>query len=165
MDLKSTIKDRDLNAYDVLIATLLAEFWNYGFINQGTLNIITKKIADSLLEYFTIKHGEFESKAGFNLELIQKTLDLFINELNPYPMPEIVEIEENKKYEIRIESSKCRFCPKGVGKAEIPGTLCMFPGLIRNLIQDRTEKEKIISSNVSKKENKCVFLVEKESTN
>jgi len=162
MSLENTIKERGLSACNILIATLLAEFWNYGFVNQGTLNIITKKIADSLVTYCESKGTDQSLKeVPFSKEFVEKIIDSFIEKLDPFPKPEIIELEKDKKIEIKIETNKCKFCPKGVGQAEIPGTLCMFPSLIRWIIQDHTS-EKISNTNIIKEEGRCVFILSKE---
>ncbi|WP_457568353.1 hypothetical protein [Desulfurobacterium sp.] len=36
---------------------------------------------------------------------------------------------------LKIASSSCRFCPKGVGEAELEGTLCPFPTTIERFLE------------------------------
>ena len=42
--------------------------------------------------------------------------------------------EEGEQFVVKIKTSQCRFCPKGVGEAELKGTLCPFPGLIEEFL-------------------------------
>ena len=52
--------------------------------------------------------------------------------------------------EIAILSMGCKFCPKGVGEAELKGALCPYPGLVEEYVNgflEAGEKVKLLSIN------------------
>lgn len=132
LDFERKIDERKLNACHVFMATMLGKLAEKGFLNQGALNILMPEIAKKLSIYLKHKYGEFKSDNPE--ELIKEIIEKLIIELDPF-IDYKIEINDSK-ITIAINSSTCKFCPKGVGEAEIPGILCSFPQLFKEIISN-----------------------------
>ena len=74
--------------------------------------------------------------------------------------------ETDSKLTVKIRTDKCRYCPKGVGSAELEGTICPFPGIIEGFVNEFSRsKIKVSPVNgklLNKEEGFCVITFEKE---
>lgn len=160
-DLVSEIDRRDLKACHVLLASMLGELANKGFLNQGVLNTLIPKIADKLAIYIKHKYREMETD-DLN-SLIKNTIEKIINELDAFINYKIY--VENYKVTLIIDGSTCKFCPKGVGGAQLPGILCLFPQLFKEILTRIIDVEigYMIPEKIIKKGQYCItqFKIQK----
>lgn len=130
--LKKVIMERELKPCHLLFAFYSGGLGEKRIISQGAMNIIAEFVAPRLFKALCIM-GLIKEKYSNNFEGFKefvKDLNSAI-EINKKDL-EVVRMEGNK-VEVHITSALCKFCPKGVGGAEIPGTLCIFPCLIEAL--------------------------------
>jgi hypothetical protein len=52
-------------------------------------------------------------------------------------------VSEEECVVLKITSSTCKLCPKGVGAAELEGTLCPVPGMVEEIINTFMLPEKV----------------------
>jgi hypothetical protein len=137
-EIKAMIDDRHLSQWHLMIASLLGSLASQeGMFNQAFLNRILKHSMDEFtIPYFETlsDYKDACSKAREGTTMVEKLRPIvqFIDSVfNLAGEVEIVEKDVNHAI-IRIVSSGCRFCPIGVGKAELsPGsTFCPFPTMI-----------------------------------
>lgn len=106
---------------------MIAEFSRLGILNQGTTNVVGsgwEKIAKCLKE--TVNPKEIEDK-----ELI-KFLINFCDMCNDF-------VIDDEKIGIKID--KCKYCPKQIGEAEIPGSACPIPSILASCMRELTKKD------------------------
>ncbi len=130
--LKKKVEERELNAGNVFMASFLAGLNELGVLNQGVVNI-SSSYAGEVLSRYAIVMGFKISPDTSPEEQIREAIN-FLNE-NLKIGTLSVEFSENS-FLVKISSSKCRFCPKGVGGAELEGTLCPFPKLIEKFLSE-----------------------------
>ena len=138
LEIQEMIDDRQLSRWHLLIASLLGSLASQqGVFNQAFLNRILKHS----MEKFIIPY--FETLPDFNescelaregqtmVERLKPVVNSIDSAFNLAGQVEIIETDRNHAT-IRVGSSGCRFCPIGVGKAElVPGnTFCPFPTMI-----------------------------------
>ena len=160
MSFEDKIVERDLKASHVFIATFIGKLAEGGFLNKGVLNIVIPPVAKKLTEYLKFRYGALNDNDTPVEDKIKKTLEILEEELDPFAKY-VVSINGNK-VNIAIESNKCKFCPKGVGGAEIPGILCMFPILIKGILEGIIGEHFEINIPVIKKEGYCIFQLGKK---
>ena len=160
VSLEDKIVERNLKASHVFIATFIGKMAEGGFLNKGVLNIVIPPVAEKLAEYLKFKHSLLNSSNVPVEDKIKRTLEILKEELDPFAKY-VVSINGNK-VNIAIESNKCKFCPKGVGGAEIPGILCMFPMLIKGILEGIIGEHFVVNIPVIKKEGYCIFQLGKK---
>lgn len=160
MPFEEKIVERNLKASHVFIATFIGKMAEGGFLNKGVLNLVIPSVAEKLAEYLKFRYETLNNSDVSVEEKIKKTLEILKGELDPFAKY-VVSINGNK-INIAIESSKCKFCPKGVGGAEIPGILCMFPMLIKGILEGVTGEKFEVNIPVIKKEGYCIFQLSKK---
>ncbi|NPA62779.1 MAG: hypothetical protein GXN95_04410 [Methanococci archaeon] len=124
---KDLFEHRNLKNLHVVLTSMIAEFSTLGILNQGTTNIIGsgvgKKIAKCLKE--TVKEFPKDDK---------KLIEFLINFCD---MCDEYIIEDDK---IGIKIDKCKYCPKQIGEAEIPGSACPIPSILASCMEELTNK-------------------------
>jgi hypothetical protein len=117
------IKDRKLKNLHIVLTSLLAEFSQLGTLNQGTTNIVGngvgKKVAKCIKEICPNIPKNEEELIGFLIKFCDMCDDYIV---------------ENDKIGINI--NKCRYCPKQIGEAEIPGSACPIPAMIISMLNE-----------------------------
>jgi len=160
MSFEDKIISRKLNSSHVFIATFLGALAEGGFLNKGVLNIVIPKVAEKIVTYLKFKHGSLSSYTTSIEEQIKLVLRILKEELDPF-INYLISVRENK-ITIAIETNTCKFCPKGVGEADLPGILCVFPQLIKGVLKGLIGGEYEINVPLVKKSGYCVFQIEKK---
>ncbi len=126
IDAAKLIKLRKLDSNCIMFATFMAGFNEFGILNQAVMNHASRRAGAFLAEFFReTQHEKLPDNFVGLLELLNSTLgicDDFIIQRN------------SDGYRVSIATEKCRFCPVGVGGAELEGTICPFPGLFESFI-------------------------------
>lgn len=135
-DIKKIVVERDINPYHSFLSSFFAGFAEMGMINQGSMNIVSKRAAEYLYSYFEAK--DFLSKLEKfenpdSLESVRYHVDYVNSMLNLMGNYEL-EVQEQNEITLQIASNLCRICPKGVGGAAIKGTYCPIPTFIEKLV-------------------------------
>lgn len=134
MSFEEKVIERDLNKWNVLVSSLIAGFSKLGILSQAVVNKDMEMVAEKLARYFKVQHHvpEVSAAANFNENLTKviKFLDL---ELEMASQKKIVSKEDT--LEFQVTTNTCNFCPKGVGEAELSGTACPYPALIKEFAQ------------------------------
>ncbi len=129
MGFEEKVKDRELNAENVFIASFIAGLNEFGVLNQAIVDFSAERAGRYLVDYMKA----VGCNPGGDVEKV-------LNKLNEELRIGRVKVEkENGKVKIKIFSSSCRFCPKGIGEAELEGTLCPFPKLIESFMNGLCE--------------------------
>lgn len=106
---------RGVTPLHAFIAFLLAALREFGVINYGVVQEVTRKVGEKMAAVYGRTDDSHES--------IRRIAELL--EVGEF------EVQSNgSKTVFRLKSSTCRFCPKGVGGLELPGKLCPFVGLL-----------------------------------
>ncbi len=145
-DFKAKVLERNLNPYHSFLSSFFAGLGELGMLNQGSVNIVSRRAAEYLYSYLEAK--ELLPNPAFYANIIDlEALKYIINHIN-----EILsllgsyrlQMSEPKKAVFLIDSSYCRICPKGVGGAEIKGTICPIPSFVGTLVNLIMGHEKIV---------------------
>ena len=158
-DMKQVVIDRDLNPYHSFFASFFAGLGELGMLNQGSINIVARRAADYLYAYLDAKEilPDMKSVPGKTQAEVIKNLIMYINKIlsmvGEYDLKEAGE----DQVVLMITGSKCRICPKGVGGAEVKGTLCPIPSLLESLINKIAQKEmlQLITTGIEKEGSSC----------
>lgn len=158
-DVKATILERDLNPYHSFISSFFAGFAELGVVNQGSINIVAKRAAEYLYTYLEAKEilPDMSAVPGDTIAEIVKNLILYINKiLNLMGGYDLQEAGDDQVV-LLIAGDKCRICPKGVGGAEVKGTLCPIPSFIESLINKIAGKEilDLVTNGIEKEGTTC----------
>ncbi len=153
-DLKKVVLERDLNPYHSFFASFFAGLGELGMLNQGSINIVAKRAAEYLYAYLDAKEilPDMNAVPGESKAEIIKNLILYINKiLNMVGEYDLQEAGDNQVV-LLIAGNTCRICPKGVGGAEVKGTLCPIPSLLESLINmiAQTEMLELITAGIEK---------------
>ena len=111
-------------------ALFLAAAADAGILNQGSISFFAKYVAPRLRDYLVAMNlyekpeGSIEEKLRVILGSLNKALEISTEASIELSGDEVI---------MRIRGDRCRYCPKGVGLAEIPGTACPFPKLFEEL--------------------------------
>ncbi len=130
---KEKISARELELPHVLVASLLSGFSEVGALNQAVVNNMMRKLAERIRAWLELH----EKNPGLTPEdgvagRVGKVFALLNEELR---LVGDYRVEaDGERAVLSIESGRCRICPVGVGEAEIRGTACPFPALVRNLV-------------------------------
>ena len=127
------MEERRLTPCHALFATFIGAFHESGILTQGIVNLVASKAAEILYGYLTamnaIKQGEHV-----------RVSELFDSVLRALDWGEWEISEEGDELVLRIETNKCKYCPRGVGRAPLPSTACPPPKLLEKLAQLHGEK-------------------------
>jgi len=147
MALAEKISERELEAHHIFLAAFLAGLNEMGMLNQASVNMAARRAGKYLAEYARTREdlpGPEFSTAETATKLIA-FLDSILG------LGTTIEIRaEGEEAICRVLSSGCRFCPKGVGEAELEGTLCPYPGLIEEFVNQllpENEKMRLVMVN------------------
>jgi len=156
LNLRSKIEERQLNIYHVFIATMLGELAVRGFINQGVVRMVISSIGEKILEYLKIKNPRLFNISA-DQEGIREVIEETIKALDSF---EQYKVEICDQFiTIAINAPACKFCPRGVGGIELPGTLCIFPGLFTAVLTKALNKTFYSVTPLIKKEEWCIFKI------
>jgi hypothetical protein len=132
MELKTEIEKRSINQHNAFLFSIFAGMVDLGLVNQGVVNELAKKAASYMINYYTAKDVTFalgsdslEKNVSFLFGFFNGDLN-FVKEYGIEPSGEGVRLA--------IASQFCRICPKGLGGAEIKGTLCLIPHFFMHLM-------------------------------
>jgi len=125
-------RQRGVKPCQALFATFLAGLTEAGILNQATVNLLAKSAAPKLYEYLRALDYLPEPSGEPVRDLVELSRRLY----------EVFEIGGGFEYktlgenvvEIGFGGDGCRYCPKGVGLAEIPWTACPFPRLYEQIV-------------------------------
>ena len=146
MGFEEVVIERDLNKWNVLIASILAGFSKWGVLSQGIVNKNMELVADKLARFFKTKGNIPKTNPTASFE---ENLTSIINFLDKeLEMAGTTNIEkENSELSFKVKSKTCNFCPIGVGEAELDGTACPYPALIKefaNKFMPEGQKVKLV---------------------
>jgi hypothetical protein len=162
MGFKENIEERSLNANDVFVASFFAGLNEFGILNQAVMNIASRRAGKYLAMFEEVKNPmEIDGSKP-----VKEQCEQILTSLNSV-LSVSTDITVEKEYDnivVKIKNSKCKFCPKGVGEAELKGTICPFPGLIEEFINhfcSRKVKIMRVDNAILKKEGDwCVMKYE-----
>jgi hypothetical protein len=158
-DIKQIVLERDLGPYHSFFASFFAGLGELGLLNQGSINIVAKRAADYLYAYLDAKDilPEMDKVPGETSTEIIKNLILYINKIlslvGEYDLQQV----EGDQALLSITGNTCRICPKGVGGAEVKGTLCPIPSLLESLLNSIAQKDvvELITNGIEKEGTTC----------
>jgi hypothetical protein len=158
-DIKQVVLERDLNPYHSFFSSFFGGLAELGMINQGSINIVSKRAADYLYSYLDAKEILPDMKAvpGETSTEVVKNLILYINKiLSLVGEYEFKEVEDGQAV-LLITGNTCRICPKGVGGAEVKGTLCPIPTLVVNLVNKIAQQDllELVTAGIEKDGPSC----------
>jgi len=130
-ELKKIAQERRLTPCHAFFASFLASLSEAGVLNQAIVNFMAKHAASIIRGYLkalNLLKVEGESAVEkFKSLVVQLNKALEIGDKVGF------KVEDARTVYIGVGGSSCRYCPRGVGRAEIPGTACPFPRLIEAL--------------------------------
>jgi len=158
-DMKQVVLDRDLNPFHSFFASFFAGLGELGMLNQGSINIVAKRAADYLYAYLDAKEilPDMNAVPGDSKAEIIKNLILYINKILSMVGEYDLQASGEDQVVLLITGSTCRICPKGVGGAEVKGTLCPIPSLLESLINKIAQKEmlELLTTGIEKEGPNC----------
>ena len=151
-------KERHLTPPHIMCATALGELANEGALNQGNALLAGRVAGRNLAQYVK---GLAEESGEELPKTAKEAAEMVINLIGLADDYKV--FEENGTLVVGIKTNMCKFCPKGVGGAEIPGTVCPFPGVIEAFVTEVIGKPiKLILKPLDDKAFKKVPLVKLE---
>jgi len=135
-DFKSIVVERKINPYHAFLSSFIAGFAELGMINQGSMNIVSRRAADYLFSYLEARDVLPKLKKFDNVyspECIRYHVDIVNKILNLMGEYEL-KIRDQGEIVLLITGNLCRICPKGVGGAAIKGSFCPIPNFIEKLV-------------------------------
>ena len=124
---KRAIEERRLGPWHVFMASFLAGLHSMGLLNQAVVTVAARRAGAQVALYVRVKEelppleGDLPQRVKALLEYLQQLM----------PMAEGIHVEvAGRRAEVLINRQRCKFCPKGVGEAELEGTLCPYPALL-----------------------------------
>jgi hypothetical protein len=159
VDFKEIVIERGINPYHSFLSSFFAGFAELGLINQGSMNIVSKRAAEYLYSYFDAKGLLATLKTQddiYSEESIRYYIDFINGMLNLLGKYDLEKINQ-EEYLFKIAGNACRICPKGVGGAAIKGTFCPIPSFYKNLVNLLIGKNiiKLQSSGIQKEGSTC----------
>lgn len=158
-DIKATVIERDLNPYHSFLASFFAGLAELGLVNQGSINIVSKRAAEYLYSYLDAKEILPDMKAvpGDTTAEVVKNLILYINKVLSLMGGYDLQEADNGQVVLLVAGDKCRICPKGVGGAEVKGTFCPIPSFLESLVNRIAGKDtiKLITNGIEKEGTTC----------
>lgn len=176
-EIQKMIDDRQLSQWHLMIASLLGSLASQqGMFNQAFLNRILKHSMEKfIIPYFeTLPDYDNSCKLAREgqtmVERLKPVVNFIDSVFNLAGQVEIIEIDRNHAT-LRVGSSGCRFCPIGVGKAELaPGnTFCPFPTMIEetanqmlgeDIVRTVLTREGMRTSILKKQDGSCFITYE-----
>jgi len=157
--MKEVVLERDLNPYHSFFASFFAGLGELGMLNQGSINIVAKRAADYLYAYLDAKEilPDLTAVPGETKAEVIKNLVLYINKILSMVGEYDLKETGDDQVVLMITGKTCRICPKGVGGAEVKGTLCPIPSLLEALINKIARKDmlELITSGIEKEGPTC----------
>lgn len=158
-DMKQVVLERDLNPYHSFFSSFFAGLAELGMINQGSINIVSKRAAEYLYSYLEAKEilPDMRAVPGDTPTEVAKNLILYINKILSLVGEYDFQDAEDGMTVLLITGNTCRICPKGVGGAEVKGTLCPIPTLVENLVNRIAKKDllELVTSGIEKEGSTC----------
>ena len=142
-DIKQVVLERDLNPYHSFFSSFFAGLAELGMLNQGSINIVAKRAADYLYSYLEAKDilPDMGAVPGSTTTEVAKNLILYINKILSLVGEYDFQDFEDGQAVLLITGNTCRICPKGVGGADVKGTLCPIPNLVESLVNKIAQKD------------------------
>ena len=158
-DIKKVVLERDLNPYHSFFSSFFAGLAELGMINQGSINIVAKRAADYLYSYLEAKEilPDMSAVPGETTTEVAKNLILYMNKILSMVGEYDFQDTEEDQAVLLITGSTCRICPKGVGGAEVKGTLCPIPNLVESMVNKIAQKDllELVTSGIEKEGPTC----------
>ena len=158
-DIKQIVLERDLNPYHSFFSSFFAGLAELGMLNQGSINIVAKRAADYLYSYLDAKDilPDMGAVPGSTTTEVVKNLFLYINKILSLVGEYDFQDAEDGQAVLLIAGNPCRICPKGVGGAEVKGTLCPVPNLVEGLVNKIAQKDllELITTGIEKEGVTC----------
>lgn len=133
MELRDKIEKRELLPYHIFMASFLAGLNEMGMLNQASVNVASRRAGKYLAEYIRAK-GVFQPESTSRFDKARQLIN-HLDSLLQLGTKLLVEAGPDGT-ECAVISMGCKFCPKGVGEAELKGTLCPYPGLIEQFVNE-----------------------------
>jgi len=169
---QENVTKRELDTESIFFASFLAGLNLYGILNQAIVNKASDRAGAHLARFAKLQDKEKQyltvGEQWSVRERFEKSVEVLKNLLFISKKVEVINKEE--KTAVSIETGSCRFCPKGVGEAELNGTLCPFPALMKSFSNeywgtDDVDLYKERSKPVLVKEgDRCVFEYRKKTS-
>ena len=163
-DIKATVIERDLNPYHSFLASFFAGLAELGLVNQGSINIVSKRAAEYLYSYLDAKEILPDMKAvpGDTTAEVVKNLILYVNKVLSLMGDYDLQEAGNGQVVLLVAGDKCRICPKGVGGAAVKGTFCPIPSFLESLVNRIAGKDiiKLITNGIEKEGTTCKAFYE-----
>lgn len=125
-ELRKIVEERKLTPCHGFFATFMAALNETGVLNPGVVKFVTSKAAEILYKYL-LAMGLVEP--GVEPE---KFIDSVLRALD---WGEWSTKREDGLIHLLVTTSKCKYCPKGVGRAMLPAPVCPLPGLLERMLQ------------------------------
>ena len=122
------VHERRITPCHALFASFLAALEDAGVLNQAVVNFMAKRAGRNLHAYLKVMKL-LRSDGGTSFERF-KSLVESVNDALAIGERVEVHLRDGDTVLVGLGGRFCRYCPKGVGLAEIPGTACPFPRLI-----------------------------------
>jgi len=130
-EIRRIAEERGVTPCQALYAVTLAALADAHMLNQATVNFLASRAAPRLHAYLKAK-GLLRSDGSTTLARLQALVESLNKALGIGPRAEVREIGDDV-YEVGLGGEKCRYCPRGVGLAEIPWAACPFPKLLEGI--------------------------------
>lgn len=143
MDLKTEIARRDINQHNAFLFAIFAGMVDLGLVNQGVVNELARKTASYMVNYYSAKDIDFPFGDGPLDKNVAYLFEFFNGDLSFVKEYAIEQSGEGVR--LSVASQLCRICPKGLGGAEIKGTLCLIPHFFMHLMNYFLPREKQLS--------------------
>ena len=158
-DIKQIVLDRDLNPYHSFFASFFAGLGELGMLNQGSINIVSKRAAEYLYAYLEAKEilPDLDAVPGDTPAGVIKNLVLYVNKILSLVGEYDLQQGDEGQVVLLITGNTCRICPKGVGGAAVKGTLCPIPSLLESLLNKIAKKDivELITNGIEKDGGTC----------
>jgi hypothetical protein len=158
-DMKQVVLERDLNPFHSFFSSFFAGLAELGMINQGSINIVAKRAAEYLYSYLDAKEilPDMSAVPGETTAEVAKNLFLYINKILSLVGEYDLKETENGQAVLLLSGNTCRICPKGVGGAEVKGSLCPIPSLVEGLVNKIAQEDmlKLVTSGIEKEGTTC----------
>lgn len=97
----------------------MADLAELGLLNQGSSNIVGTKAGKRVGKYFRNLGIQFPTNSKISLlKEVIRAVDL---------TEDFILEESLDRILVKLRNSMCKYCSKGVGGAEISGTICPVP--------------------------------------
>lgn len=156
-DIFKLAKERHLTPQHIACASFLGELANEGVLNQGNALLAGRVAGKNLAQYVKGLAQESGEELPNTPKEAAEFLIRLINMTDDYKV-----LEEGKKLIVGIRTSMCKYCPKGVGGAEISGTVCPFPGTLEAFLSNLLNKKVEVQLRQGDKDFKKTPLVKME---